>query len=228
MVGLQLCIVTVSLAWNSYPCDPEIDAKKEQCATPRSVQLQRSYVIYSCVLNVVSDLASESPPVAYLGSYRFRILGTDFFQQVMALPIAMLKALQIRTSAKFGLAGVFSCVFIIIAFDIARVVETLTVVGEPGSTALWTNLESAVAVIVSCLPSFTALFNRRHFRNAGRNASPYRSHSLAVSDSAKMYLGPSSSNNSSVGLTTLKRSENVALDPSLSMKTHTFDTSSAV
>lgn len=114
----------------------------------------------------------------------------------MALPLAMLKNLQVRTTAKIGLAAVFCCAFITIAFDILRAVETLTRDGVVGSTALWTNLESAVAVIVSCLPSFAALFNPRNSRNAGRNASPYRPRSLIISDSAKSCMSGGSSINS--------------------------------
>ena len=97
----------------------------------------------------------------------------------------MLKGLQMRTSAKIGLAGVFCCAFITVAFDILRAVETDVKGGIEGSTALWTNLESAVAVIVSCLPSLPALFNSRNQCKFGRNHVPYQQRSLAVSDSAK-------------------------------------------
>lgn len=100
----------------------------------------------------------------------------------------MLKGLQMRTPVKVGLAGVFCCAFITVAFDILRAVETDTKGGVKGSTALWTNLESAVAVIVSCLPSLTALFNPTNERNDGKNRGPYRQRSLVISDSAKVYM----------------------------------------
>ena len=102
---------------------------------------------------------------------------------VMALPLAMLKDLQMRTPAKIGLAGVFCCAFITVAFDILRAVETETRGGVEGSTALWTNLESAVAVIVSCLPTFTALFNTKNNRTLGKNRGRYRQKTLHVTDS---------------------------------------------
>ena len=95
-----------------------------------------------------------------------------------------------RTPAKFGLAGVFCCAFITIAFDILRALETDMQGGIEGSTALWTNLESAVAVIVSCLPSLVALFSPKNTRNEGRNRSPYRQRSLAISDSARLCVSP--------------------------------------
>ena len=97
---------------------------------------------------------------------------------VMALPLAMLKGLQMSTKAKVGLTGIFCCAVITVAFDILRAVETLTNGSNPGSTALWTNLESAIAVIVSCLPTFKSLIGPRKDSNPGRNASPYRQRPL--------------------------------------------------
>ena len=111
----------------------------------------------------------------------------------MALPLAMLKGLQMRTPVKLGLAGVFCFAIITIAFDILRTVETNTNGGVEGSTALWTNLESAVAVIVSCLPSLIALSNPKNEQSGGRPRSPYRQRSLAISNSAKLYLNARSS-----------------------------------
>ncbi len=115
---------------------------------------------------------------------------------VMVLPLAMLKSLQLRTMAKVGLAGVFCCAFITIAFDISRAVETVTNGGTPGSTALWTNLESAIAVIVSCLPSLKALLGPRRNHGAGRVAGPYNPRPLAISESAKSYMSAGSSDGS--------------------------------
>ena len=106
----------------------------------------------------------------------------------MALPLAMLKSLQMRTSAKVGLAGVFCCAFITIGFDILRAVETEKKGDIKGSTALWTNLESAVAVIVSCLPSLAALFSPKNKHSDCKNRGLYRQRSLIVSDSAKLYI----------------------------------------
>ena len=114
----------------------------------------------------------------------------------MMLPLAMLKGLQMRTPIKVGLAGVFGCALITIAFDILRAVETDTEGGVPGSTALWTNLESAIAVIVSCLPSLVALFRPKNHGNDRENRGPYRQRSLVVSESAKLSLNPASSVNS--------------------------------
>ena len=111
----------------------------------------------------------------------------------------MLKGLQMRTSAKFGLAGVFCCAFITIVSDILRAVETDMKGGVKGSTALWTNLESAVAVIVSCLPTLSALFSPKNERNGGRGRDPYMQRSLVISNSAKICMSAASSMKSSSG-----------------------------
>ena len=111
----------------------------------------------------------------------------------MTLPLAMLKGLQMRTTVKVGLAGVFGCAFITIVFDILRAVKTDTEGGVQGSTALWTNLESAIAVIVSCLPSLVALFSPQNKRNDRNDRGPYRQRSLVVSKSAQLFMGAESS-----------------------------------
>ena len=108
----------------------------------------------------------------------------------------MLKGLQMRTPVKLGLAGVFCFAIITIAFDILRAVETNTKGGIEGSTALWTNLESAIAVIVSCLPSLVALFNPKKEQNGGRRGGPYKQRSLAISKSAELYINTRSSSKS--------------------------------
>ncbi len=138
----------------------------------------------------------------------------------MALPLAMLKGLQMRTPVKVGLAGVFCCAFITVVFDVLRAVETDTKGGVKGSTALWTNLESAVAVIVSCLPSLTALFSPKNDRNGIKNRGPYRQRSLVISDSAKICMSAGSSAKSgSAGRTSAAgESEKDVIDCSNSMQ----------
>lgn len=138
----------------------------------------------------------------------------------MALPLAMLKGLQMRTPAKVGLAGIFCCAFITIIFDILRAVETDTQGGVKGSTALWTNLESAVAVIVSCLPSLAALFGSKKDCNNGRNRGPYKQRSLVMSDSAKLCVSAGSSvKRGSNGCTsTAQESEKSMFSSDLSMQ----------
>ena len=126
---------------------------------------------------------------------------------VMGLPMSMLRSLQLRTTAKIGLAGVFSCAFITIIFDVTRAIETVRNDGTVGSTALWTNLESAVAVIVSCLPSFKALLGPRRSSDPARTVSHYKTRPLTISKSARTLLGdgPSFDSGMSTPLTGIKQ-----------------------
>ena len=105
----------------------------------------------------------------------------------------MLRTLQIHPRAKLGLAAIFGLAFFIILFDILRTVETLGHSHTVGSTALWTDLEAAIAVIVSCLPSFVALLRPRKDHGVEKNTSRYPSRPLAVSVSAKKYANASGS-----------------------------------
>ena len=106
---------------------------------------------------------------------------------VMALPLAMLRRLQMSMKVKLGLAGIFCCAVATIAFDIIRAVETLTDGDRLGLTALWTNLESAVAVLVSCLPILKALPGPRRKGHSTNNVAPYCQRSWPLSDTDKVY-----------------------------------------
>lgn len=91
----------------------------------------------------------------------------------MALPLFMLKALQMRLTMKIALTGVFCVTFVTIAFDILRTIQTINNSGAAGETPLWTNLESAVTVIVSCLPSYASLFSPKAKLKANKTHGPY-------------------------------------------------------
>ena len=105
----------------------------------------------------------------------------------------MLRTLQIHRRAKLGLAAIFGLASFIIVFDILRTVETLGDSHTVGSTALWTDLEAAIAIIVSCLPSFVALLRPRKAHGMEKNTSRYPSRPLAISVSAKQYANASGS-----------------------------------
>ena len=148
-------------------------------------------MIYSCVLNVCTDIASPSFDHHFATPDKPCVL---IHSVVMALPLAMLRRLQMGWKVKLGLAGIFCCAFVTIAFDILRSVETLTDGDRLGLTALWTNLESAVAVLVSCLPSLKVVPGPRRKGHSTENVTPYGQRSWPLSDTVKVYrpLGESS------------------------------------
>lgn len=74
----------------------------------------------------------------------------------LALALYMLRHLKVRRAQKIGLSGVFSLGIVIIIVDIARTANS----PRPGAfaqTSLFRMIESSMAVIVSCLPTYRAL-----------------------------------------------------------------------
>lgn len=81
----------------------------------------------------------------------------------MALPLYMLYGLQLRTTQKAILAGVFSLGLVVAIVDILRTVESLRS-GTFSGVALWSSLEVTIAVIVASLPLYRVLLTPK-----GRN-----------------------------------------------------------
>lgn len=100
---------------------------------------------YSCVVNIVSDLA------------------------IMALPFWMLKDLKIAMSQKLGLAFIFSFAIVCVALDIVRVVEAVS-----QNQALYTVIEINLVVVISCLPTYRSLLSIRQ-RKKPQQSHPWRS-----------------------------------------------------
>ncbi|KAI9813756.1 MAG: hypothetical protein M1827_003546 [Pycnora praestabilis] len=97
---------------------------------------------------------------------------------IMALPLRILWALRIDMRQKFALAGIFCLGFIVIIFSIVRAITTsMSLTNEwslkesdPVWLALWSVLESTIAVCVSCLPSFRLLYTDKN--KSPSNQSP--------------------------------------------------------
>ena len=117
--------------------------------TSRAIKLE-----YSCAFNVATDIS------------------------IMALPLWMIRPLNMKLQQKIALAFVFSIAIFCVALDILRVVEALA-----SNQALYTVLEANMVVIISCLPSYGTLLSsrstkerRRDFTNsrpARGSSSPY-------------------------------------------------------
>ena len=81
----------------------------------------------------------------------------------MAIPIWLVFGLKMSLSQKLGLSGVLGLGVIIIIFSVIRIIVTNTAGRQPEISwlALWSSIESSVAVIVACLASFKVLLNSR-------------------------------------------------------------------
>ena len=102
---------------------------------------------YSCVINVVTDLASKLS----VTSHPKATLSPD---AAMALPLWQLKELHVKLRQKIALAFVFSVALICVILDIVRTVEAIH-----SNQALYTVLEINFVVIVSCFPTYRALLS---------------------------------------------------------------------
>ena len=98
----------------------------------------------------------------------------------MALPLWMLRNLQIRTGQKIGLTLLFLIATIDIVFDILRTTYNLRggLIGI--ETIIWDILEPNIAVIISALPTYRALFrDRPQSPRAYRCIEPASDHSTS-------------------------------------------------
>ncbi|KAK6593133.1 hypothetical protein ACHAPC_004623 [Botrytis cinerea] len=107
-----------------------------KCTSPSALKVTARVVTMWCVLNVISDLT------------------------IMALPLWMLKGLQMKTGQKIGLAVIFLIATIDVVFDILRTIYTVDG-GAIALDTLWDILEPTITVMISALPSYRTLFGDR-------------------------------------------------------------------
>ncbi|KAL8659705.1 MAG: hypothetical protein Q9202_006985 [Teloschistes flavicans] len=112
----------------------------KKCSSPKAMHDIRTTYKYWCAMNVGTDLV------------------------VMILPLFMIYRLQLRTSQKAVLGGVFSLGFVVAIFDILRTVESLQS-GTFSGVALWSSLEVTIAVIVGSLPLYRTLISSKGRRS---------------------------------------------------------------
>lgn len=99
---------------------------------------------------------------------------------VMVLPLTLLWKLQLSTSKKVALGGLFSAGLVIIAFAILRLVLTLPGQNRhvnPKWLALMSSTEACIAVIVSCAPPFKVFLNRRQVHTSPRRSPTFQASS---------------------------------------------------
>ncbi|KAL8804914.1 MAG: hypothetical protein Q9223_005538 [Gallowayella weberi] len=112
----------------------------KKCSSAKSLHDIRATYKYWCALNVGTDLI------------------------VLILPMYMIYGLQLRTSQKVVLTGIFSLGLLVAIVDILRTYESL-VSGTFSGVALWSSLEVTIAVIVASLPLYRVLITRKGRRS---------------------------------------------------------------
>lgn len=128
-----------------------------QCFTNRSIYRTKISIRFSTAVDILTDL------------------------MIMALPLRILWNLHVTRRQKFGLATIFSLATIVIIFAIVRAVETSSTLtpsalaslegADPISLTLFSAMESTIAVIVSCLPTFRVFILGKNSNSNNRHQS---------------------------------------------------------
>ncbi|MCJ1262604.1 hypothetical protein MMC22_002474 [Lobaria immixta] len=149
-----------------------------ECAGPSAQKFQWANLVYICAVDVITDAA------------------------IITIPILMLWNVRISWKKKLALMSIFSLTVIVIIVSIVRV----TVVNTKNSTPdqswmfMWSNIEVAVSIVVSCLASFRQLFvksEKSGFVHKSENVPFWLGALLSIFKSSKRRSSSSSSNGSS-------------------------------
>ena len=152
------------------------------CSSDANIQFQTATLKLNCALDVITDFTSSLAPFNQGGSR------TDM-PAVMAIPISMLWSVQMSIRKKLALIVIFSFVIVTMAIAVVRVAVISALSRQPDTSwsCMWSSVEQcigksvvefartplvakiytdlcALAIIVSCLGSFRALFPRQDSR----------------------------------------------------------------
>lgn len=94
---------------------------------------------------------------------------------IIALPMYLAMHVQLPWTQKLALAGVFSLGIVIMLFAIIRIAVTNPRNAHPETSwlNLWSQIEASVAVIISSLAPFKALFTNRQTKSYESNNPPH-------------------------------------------------------
>ncbi|KAK7948897.1 uncharacterized protein PG986_009783 [Apiospora aurea] len=137
-------IVTYPLVCPSLQLRPQV-----KCQGPLNIYRSAVSLRFSTAVDVISDML------------------------IICLPVYLTVGLQMSAGQKVGLVAVLSLGGIIAVFAVVHVVVTsdATRLAEISWLALWSAIESSVAVVVACLASFKVLFT--HKQDKSSKGTPY-------------------------------------------------------
>ncbi|KAL4973675.1 hypothetical protein BDW66DRAFT_153628 [Aspergillus desertorum] len=132
---------------SAFTCHPPSTYFKfAQCVKPIDQRAAEIAIIYSTVVDIVTDL------------------------MIMAFALSIVWSTKISLHQKVGLGAVFSLGLIIIAFAVVRAINiTGRSYSDQAGLAVWGIAESSISVIVGCLPPFKTFLSR----NSSRHDSQY-------------------------------------------------------
>ncbi|KAH7029080.1 uncharacterized protein B0I36DRAFT_128162 [Microdochium trichocladiopsis] len=109
-----------------------------QCDEPKNIQGSLISLRFSTCVDIATDV------------------------MIMILPIYLAIGLKMSLKQKISLIAVLGLGCIVTVFSVIRIIVTYTVTTQPEVSwlALWSTIESSIAVMVACLPSFKVLISQ--------------------------------------------------------------------
>ncbi|KAL6230289.1 hypothetical protein BDW75DRAFT_244937 [Aspergillus navahoensis] len=158
---------------SAFTCHPPSTYFKfAQCVKPIDQQAAEIAIIYSTVVDIVTDL------------------------MIMGFALSIVWSTKISFHHKVGLGAVFSLGLIIIAFAVVRAINiTGRSYSDQAGLAVWGIAESSISVIVGCLPPFKTFLSRGSSRHDSRYPPIYSLHRqkrsvTQTTDSSEIPLQP--------------------------------------
>lgn len=123
---------------------------------------------------------------------------------VMLLPIRVVWNLQVPRGQKVAIIALFASGFVCIVFATLRLVQIGRKSGDTNSPnptwlALWTLIETSVAICIGCGPAFVVLYRATRNTNASRDTNGYYRHTHSRSGGSQLRPDVIEMNHVSVG-----------------------------
>lgn len=147
-----------------------------ECQTPLNIERSLISLRYSTAVDIITDVFSACPPTAPPPAQK---ADTHPAPAVIAIPVWLCWQINISLKQKLGLYAVLCLGVVIIVFSVVRIIVTNVdgVHPEVSWLAMWSSIESSVAVIVACLASFKAILtHRQRAKTGGSGSGAYRKH----------------------------------------------------
>ena len=149
-----------------------------ECLGPRSLRGQLASLYASYTVDILSDFMSESTQ----NSSGCMVLTTP----VMLLPIRLVWNLQVPRGQKIAIIALFASGFVCIAFATLRVVQIGRQTSDnntpnPTWLALWTVIETSIAICIGCCPAFAILYRATRTPHISYDTHGYCRHTQSQS-----------------------------------------------
>jgi hypothetical protein len=156
-------------------------------SSPRTVRGSLASMYTAYAVDVLSDLMNK--PTILLSRSSGLILS------VMFLPIRLVWNLQLILGKKVAIIALFASGFVCIAFATLRVYQVGSKSGgstapSPTWLALWTVIETSMAIIIGCCSAFAVFYRSTHTQAVSYNTNGYIRHDQSRSGTNPSHPGP--------------------------------------